>query len=70
MGHERLDRVLVEAPHLVRVGGQGAKQEPVDAIPESLLQLVDEALVAGDHLQHQLRLGDRAPQLARGGTEG
>lgn len=70
VGHERLDRVLVEAPHLVRVGGQGAKQEPVDAVPDSLLQVVDEALVAGDHLQHQLRLGDRARQLARGGTEG
>jgi hypothetical protein len=65
VGHERLDRIVVEAPHLVGIGGQGAEQQAVDAVADPLLELFGHAPVGGDDLQHQLRLS-----IARPGSSG
>ncbi len=54
----------VEASDLLRARGEGAEQQPVDALADPALELLGEAFVAGDDLERQLGLADRAAELA------
>ena len=70
VGDQGLDGVLVEAAHLLRLGGEGAEQQAVDAVADPVGELLGHPLVAAHHLEHQLGLGDRPAQLAGDRAEG
>ncbi len=64
-----LDGVAVEAPDLLRARGERAEEQAVDAAPDPVLELVGEALVAGDDVERELGLADGAVEVGRVGAE-